>query len=182
MATIKKQTSQPKNIFNPFGSVNKTPLIYTDRNGQQVTNVAFITISEAGGSDIVLGYAPITGVAIRQLTDYSITKSLNKDFLVATFGDTPTQITLKGINFFNINGCELASDTEAKEQIMDFYSKNKLSADRNKRFDIAIAASRNSTAAFRCVIVGLETQNQSTGDGTSNIMYNYTMQLVGVER
>ena len=181
MAT-KKKTTQLKNIFNPFGSVYKTPLIYTDNSGQQITNVAFITISEAGGDTIVLGYAPITGVAIRQLTDYSITKSLNKDFLVATFGDTPTQITISGINFFNINGCELAGDTESKEQIMDFYSKNKLSADRNKRFDVAIAASRDSTAAFRCVIVGLDTQNQYSTDGLSNVMYKYTMQLVGVER
>lgn len=170
------------NIFSPFGSVNKTPLSYTDDKGQQVHNVAFITMTRAGGSEIALGYAPITGVAIRQLTDYSVTKSLDQDFLVATFGDTPTQITLKGLNFFNINGCQLAGSNESKQQIMDFYDQNKLSTDRTRRFDIAIATSSSSTAAFRCVIVGLDAQNQATGDGLSNVMYNYTMQLIGVKR
>jgi hypothetical protein len=170
------------NIFNPYGSVNRTPITYTDAKGQQVKNVSFITLSEAGGDNIVLGYAPITGVKIRRLTDYSVTKSLDDDFLVATFGDTPTSIVISGMNFFNINGCELSGDNESKAQIMDFYENNKISTDKTKRFDVAIANSKSSTVGFRCVIVGLDLANESRGDGLSNVMYNYTMQLIGVKR
>jgi hypothetical protein len=178
MATDTKQEQKNKNaisLFSPVGSVNKAQL--TDSS-----KVAYITISEAYGDNIILGYAPITGVDIKQLTDYSVTKSLFGDFLVSTFGDTPVMITLRGLNFFNINGCLLTGQKESKTQIMDFYKENRVSSAPSKRFDISIATSSTSTSAFRCVIVGLDTQNMSTDDGISNILYNYTMTLIGVDR
>lgn len=163
-------------IFSPFGSFSRHFI------APQGANVAYITISKAGGDDIILGYAPITGVDIRQLTDFSVTKSLNRDFLVATFGDTPVQITIKGLNFFNLNGCALKDDdVGSREQIMDFYKQNKLSAAPYDRFDVAITKSGETAVSFRCVIVGLDTQNESTTDGTSNLFYRYTMSLIGVD-
>ena len=172
----------PMQVFNPFGSITKSPLRWQDSTGKQVANVAYITIAEAGGDNIVLGYAPITGVDIKQLTDFSVTKSLDRDFLIATFGDTPVQITLKGLNFFNLNGCTLLGNSASNDQIMEFYKKNRLSTDRFKRFDIAIAISTNNTVVFRCVIVGLDTQNTASQDGLSNMLYSYTMTLIGVDR
>lgn len=168
-----------REIFSPFGSVNRSKL--TLDTGKKP--VAFVTLSEVGGKSWLTGYAPVTGVGITQLTDFSITKSLDKDFLVAVFGDTPVKIVLRGVNFFNLNGCNLGSGRNGKKQVMSFYKSNRLSTAPQKRFDVAITVGADSTpVVFRCVIVGLETQNASTESGISNIMYSYTMQLIGVDR
>ena len=176
-ATQTTQSAQPVKIFPPMGGVAVSTL--------STNNIAFITLSEAGGDNIALGYAPVTGVSIQQLTDFSVTKSLSRDFLIAAFGDTPVKITLSGVDFFNINGCNiLDSKTGAgsNDQIMDFYRKNRISTDRTKRFDIAIATSDKNTVGFRCVITGLDAQNKASSDGLNNVMYNYTMFLIGVDR
>lgn len=171
--------SRKINIFKPSGSVNWSTLAGAEQDKFQ----AFITITVAGSNTILLGKSPVTGVQITQLTDFSLTKSLDRDFLVATFGDTPTRIQLKGLSFFNLNGCPLRGSLADRRQIMNFYKANKLSTDINKRLDISIASGAGETpVAFRTVLVGLETQNNATGDGISNVVYNYTMTLIGVER
>jgi len=168
------------NIFSPLGGVSVNTFI----NSSQTKYNAFIVISPADSdTDVLLATAPVTGVTIQQLTDFSVTKSLDSDFLVATFGDTPTKITLKGMSFFNLNGCMLGGDDVTKQQILDFYKEYKLSSNVHKRVDISISkGARVAPVCFRCVIVGLDAQNQSTNDGLSNFVYNYTMQLIGVER
>ena len=172
------ESKEIKNIFNPVGGLSQSTFI----NADQTPFNAFITIFSVATGDRLLGTAPVTGVLIQQLTDFSLTKSLNKDFLVATFGDTPTKIQLKGISFFNLNGCSL-SGKKANQQILAFYKKNKISTNINNRVDIAIAEGKDKApVAFRCVIVGLDSQNQSSADGIGNSMYDYTMQLIGVER
>ena len=166
-------------IFNPMGRVSQSVFI----NPSQTKFNAFITITPLNSDVRLLGTAPITGVTIQQLTDFSITKSLDNDFLVATFGDTPTKITLKGLSFFNLNGCALSDGDASQQQILDFYKTYRVSTDINNRVDISISkGNRIPPVAFRCVIVGLDSQNQSSGDGLSNFVYNYTMQLIGVER
>jgi hypothetical protein len=164
-------------IFSPTGSISTYKQVADGKK-------AYITLSAVGSEQgLLVGSAPITGVDIKQLTDYSVTKSLNKDFLVATFGDTPIQITLHGLNFFNMNGCALNMGDEAdNRQILDFYKENRLSTDPSKRFDVAIASDESATVSFRCVIVGLTTQNQSASDGTNNRVYDYSMSLIGVDK
>ena len=167
------------NIFKPSGSINWSSLTTGEHDKFQ----AFITITVAGSNTILLGKTPVTGVQIGQLTDFSITKSLDNDFLVATFGDTPTRIQLKGLSFFNLNGCPLTGSAESKKQIMNFYKENKLSTDIHKRLDISIASGVGEPpVAFRTVLVGLETQNNASDTGSSNRVYSYTMTLIGVER
>lgn len=167
------------NIFGPFGSINKSILATPEQSGFQ----SFITITVADSDEILLGMVPVTGVRINQLTDFSLTKSLDRDFLVATFGDTPTRIQLDGLTFFNLNGCALTGSKGEKQQIMNFYKENRLSTDINKRIDISIASGAGEVpVAFRTVLVGLDTANKSNEAGLSNVMANYTMTLIGVER
>ena len=167
------------NLFSPFGSVNRSTLATPEQNGFQ----AFITITVADSDEILLGMVPVTGVRISQLTDFSVTKSLDRDFLVATFGDTPTRIQLDGLTFFNLNGCTFTGSKGEKQQIMNFYKENRLSTDITKRIDISIASGAGEVpVAFRTVLVGLDTVNKSTEAGLSNVMANYTMTLIGVER
>lgn len=167
------------NLFNPFGSVNWSTLATPEQNGYQ----AFITITVADSDAILLGMVPVTGVRINQLTDFSVTKSLDRDFLVTTFGDTPTRIQLDGLTFFNLNGCSLTGSKSDRKQIMNFYKENKLSTDLSKRIDISIASGAGEApVSFRTVLVGLDTVNKSNESGLSNVMANYTMTLIGVER
>lgn len=163
-------------IFNRLGGVS-----------QQVVgnnNTAFITLSKVGGKSFLLARAPVTGVDVQQITDFSITKSLDYDFLVTTFGDTPTKIEIQGISFFNLNGCELnPSSDAAHQQIMTFYDKNKISANLTARFDVAIApVSKSKVSVFRCVIVGLRVGNNAGRQEGPNVSYTYTLSLVGVKK
>ena len=169
------------NVFNPLGGISQSVFI----NRSQRAFNAFIVISpiDSDGTEDLLATAPVTGVLIQQLTDFSVTKSLDKDFLISTFGDTPTKITLKGLSFFNLTGCAIGSGDVTRQQVLDFYKKYRISTNINNRVDISISkGEREAPVAFRCAIVGLDTQNQSTGDGLSNLAYNYTLQLIGVER
>ena len=164
-------------IFNRLGGVSET-VVNSNKN------TAFITMSKVGGPDLLLARAPVTSVDVSQITDFSITKSLDYDFLVTTFGDTPTKIEIQGISFFNLNGCALnPSSNTAHQQIMTFYDKNKLSANLSARFDVAIApVSKNKASVFRCVIVGLRVGNNAGRQEGPNVSYTYTLSLVGVKK
>lgn len=173
-------------VFSQLGAVSQSII------GDQ----AFITIykvdgkngAASKGSDIksLLASAPATAIQIQQRADFSLTKSLSNDFMVAAFGDTPTAIELKGINIIGINNCIIdpRNDSAAKMQIMDFYQQNKVSANPDVRFDIAIANGPKQPAqCFRCVIVQLTVFNSNqNGQGTVHRMYDYTMSLVGVNK
>lgn len=163
-------------IFSPLGGISET-LIAPD--------TTFLTLAKVNSDQIMLARAPITAVDIQQITDYSITKSLDNDFLITTFGDTPVKIELRGINIYNLNGCSLSDTQTDKRQILAFYRKNKVSTDLDARFDLAIAGGPNeTTSVFRCVIVSLRIMNngQHNGIPTSHMMYDYAMVLVGAAR
>ena len=180
MATDKKTADS--HLINPIGGISQSIIKSTD-------NVAFITLyrnrakrgknipldNNAKWPTVHLAMAPVTGVEIQQLTDYSVTKSLDTDFLVATFGDNPVQITLRGVNFFNVSGCG------EQQYISDFYDSNKLSTNKNARFDVAIASNKTNTVAFRCVLVGM-TMSHDTTVHAGQIMYNYTLSFIGVRK
>ncbi len=164
-------------IFNPLGGFSETQISQDDS--------AFITISKVNAGDILLARAPVTSIDIQQLTDYSLTKSLDNNFLVTTFGDTPVKIELRGINIYNLNGCQLGKTNADKTQIMSFYKKNKVSTDLEARFDLAIKGGKDEeTPVFRCVIVSLRVMNngQQQGVPTGHLLYDYTMTLIGASR
>ena len=183
MAIDKKQQNKKeadKHFMNPLGGISQSIIKSTD-------NIAFITITVnstgsgktgTGMSKVQLAMAPVTGVEIQQMSDYSVTKSLDQDFLISTFGDTPVQITLRGVNFFNLGDCYQG---KAYKYISDFYDDNKVSSNKNIRFDVAIASAKTKAVAFRCVLVGLNMVND-TNTPAGQIMYNYTLSFIGVRK
>lgn len=167
-------------IFNPLGSTS-TAAIATPKDGY----VAFITIYDTEGDKVWLARAPITGVNIKQLADYSVTKALDNDFLVTTFGDTPVQIDLTGLNIYNMNGCAITDSKESRAQVLAYYKKKKISSNLKIRFDISIATgSGGPSATFRCVLVSLNVKNDASSGAmdTGNRLYSYAMTFIGVSR
>lgn len=166
-----------------------TPVVTSRRYGDD-DSVSWDPSSVFGSEVIALGndktalyaHMPITGVNISQGVDMSIAKTLNADFLVSEFGDVPVQITLSGVNFYGFIGCNKRGITQ-HQQIMDFYEKNKLSANSGNRIDISItpAVSPNS-GAFRCVLCKLRISTPIK-DGQGMLpAYTYEMSLIGVRR
>lgn len=151
----------------------------------KVANNAAATTRIAGISSI-LASAPATAITIQQLTDFSLTKSLDNDFLVTAFGDTPVKIELKGINIIGIDNCYLdgSSAESAKTQILNFYDKNKVSANLQARFDLAISnGPKQPASCFRCVIVALNVSNSNqSGINAIHKTYDYSMSLIGVRK
>lgn len=167
-------------IFNPIGSTS-TSTVATPKDGY----VAFITIYDTEGDKVWLARAPITGVNIKQLADYSVTKALDNDFLVTTFGDTPVQIDLTGMNIYNMNGCNIVDSAASKAQILSYYKKKKISSNLKIRFDISIATgSGGPSSTFRCVLVALNVKNDASSGAmdTGNRLYSYAMTFIGVSR
>lgn len=177
------------NIFAPLGAVSQNVL-----KGAS----SFITIKRVTNRDpattkmqrtsinTLLASAPATSISIQQLTDFSITKALDNDFLVTAFGDTPVKIELKGINIIGIDNCYLEEKNSetVKTQILDFYAKHKVSADLQARFDVAISNGPNQPAScFRCVIVALNVVNSNqSGVNAIHKMYDYSLSLIGVSK
>ena len=66
-------------IFKKLGFVSKVTL-----NGEGSKNHSFITIvSNDDFKKVLTGYAPATGITIQQKVDFALTKSLDKNFLIA---------------------------------------------------------------------------------------------------
>ena len=116
--------------------------------------------------------APVTQVSIKEQVDFSLTKSLKSDVLVATFGDQPVGIT--------IGGAVILNPKPTSSNIVNFYSRNKFSANRNTRFDIGLAWA-NQAASYRCILLGLELE-ASSAEVASSGLSTYKMTFVGVSR
>ena len=139
-----------------------------------VQSEAFITLADLG--TVISAKAPATGVDIKMATDSTITKALNKDFLITAFGDQPVYITISGMQITYVPGdCE--GVTNEKKSVMDFYVQNKVSNDPSKRIDVSIIAGGNSHA-FKCAIMNLDIQNDTQGSEYGFCRYKIT--LVGV--
>ena len=181
--TQKKSSGVP--LFGERGAFSISPLV-------DAATTAFITMSSVdtnnsntasakAGKTIMMAYAPITGVNVKQSVDFSLTKGLNKDYLVYTFGDSVVTITLSGINFYKITKCqEQYFGKNTYKSVMEFYKNNKLSTNLRKRVDIAIS-DPSGTSTFRCALIGLTVSNDSSND-ISGSAYAYSMTLIGVAR
>lgn len=134
---------------------------------------AFITLADLG--TVISAKAPATGVDIKMAADSTITKALNKDFLITAFGDQPVYITISGMQItYMPESCKGAGE---KQSVMDFYVQNKVSNDPSKRIDVSIIAGGNSHA-FKCAIMNLDIQNDTQGSEYGFCRYKIT--LVGV--
>lgn len=134
---------------------------------------AFITLADLG--TVISAKAPATGVDIKMAADSTITKALNKDFLITAFGDQPVYITISGMQITYIP--ESCKGAGGKQSVMDFYMQNKVSNDPSKRIDVSIIAGGNSHA-FKCAIMNLDIQNDTQGAEYGFCRYKIT--LVGV--
>lgn len=154
-------------IFNSgMGTVSKTSL------GQRT---AFITFTD-NLKKVITATAPVTGVRVMQRVDFSVTKSLSKDFLISAFGDQPVQIVISGLSIY---AASCPDDNDPTNAIPKFYRENRISTDLNKRVQIGIAGLGSSNQAFNCAVVGLdlEANSENAQSGTNT----YTLTLVGVE-
>ena len=114
--------------------------------------------------------APVTGVSIEQHVDASVTKSLASDFLVSAFGDRPVSI--------NISGMCLLGCSNSNSSLIDFYKRNKLSADPRARVKVGISIN-GKTQTFVCVLVSM------TITGTAKLneagACSYSLSMLGVD-
>jgi len=165
-------------IFNQAGAVS---LFKLDETKPLIT-IATVDV-DAGESkpNIFLANAPKTGISIKRLTDHNVTKSLGGDFLLSTFGDTPVDIQLSGLNIFATK-CDLGLGSTDYSDIMDFYEKNKVSTNPRKRIDITVSSGNDKPGqVFRCALVMLKAQSANDPE-ISNLLYTYSLSLIGVRR
>ena len=181
----KQQQTVPRTpVFNVLGSINT--YTYPKSEGK-----AFFTIAPVVKNQIVKNYLtgamPVTGLHIQEGVDFSITKSLSQDFLVAAFGDSPVTIMLRGISFDEVpeclpsnqtTGADGKTTTAQQDRAMEFYDRYKLSADIENRVDIGISTTNIS---YRCALIAMEVQKAGDGTGNQNL-YSYTIKLIGVRK
>lgn len=142
---------------------------------QQVTvpdapGTAFITIATL--DTIIQATAPLTGVSIKMATDTSITKALNKDFLISAFGDQPVDITISGMQITYIPpDCAIPKD----QSVMTFYHENKVSVDATKRIDVSITAGGRTAKVFTCALMNLEIDADTRGSEHGYCLYKVKM-------
>ena len=160
------------NIFGKgFGAVSKEPM------GKRKAFITFV--GESAGaklSEVLFASAPVTGVKITQTVDYSITKALDKDFLIAAFGDQPVSIVLEGLSIYATSPDNYTPDADA---LPNFYKEYRISKNQDSRVKVGIAGLNSGGAAFTCAVVGLEMSASSST--ISSGLGSYKLILIGVE-
>jgi hypothetical protein len=177
-------------IFGHAGSVETVPIV-----GTTVTPTAFFTLGAtkkpaanvnspntgSATNSILFGSMPVSGLSVDQGVDHSISKTLNKDFLITEFGDKPVQITMNGVNFF---GPECSGDDwgTSDKQALDFYEMYKLSSDPQQRLHLSITDAKTKNGSFSCVLVNMKTIGPAMDRQGTVPLYSYNMILIGVRR
>lgn len=158
--------------FNGFPYV----LENTARRDEKCGNFMYITIAVNGtnrNNTFWKMKAPVTQVTIKEAVDYSVTKSLKSDVLVATFGDQPVSIKIAGAVILNP-----APDKD--NNIARFYAKNKFSASRTTRFDLGLAWA-GQAASYRCILIGMDLEGSSDRLNAA-AMSTYALDFIGVSK
>lgn len=132
--------------------------------------------------EALYGNLPVSGLTIDQAVDHSIAKTLNKDFVISEFGDTPVQIGLNGVSFYG--DCDGGTDGwgNDKEQILDFYEKNKLSANPKARLKLSITPGKTESGTFVCVLTKMRAVGPLLDKSGSVPVYSYNITLIGVKQ
>ena len=163
---------------NIFGKGGVSVYNLADSSKALIT-LAVANTGEANSTPVYLANAPQTGIRIKQLTDHSVNKALGGDFLLNSFGDTPVDIQLSGLNFFAMK-CDLGVSQPTDDDILQFYDDNKVSANPGRRLDITINSGK-SGKLFRCALIGMQAQSASDPEFV-NILYTYTLSLIGAPK
>jgi hypothetical protein len=123
--------------------------------------------------------APITSISIRQNTDVTITKNLDKGFLIAAFGDSPVEITINGLSVYKLS-CR--DKTKGADSIQQFFNKHKISNGDDKRLLLSINTGGKSSyiETYTCALVGCDI---SSYDQTPEAgLYKYKLSLIGTTK
>ena len=128
---------------------------------------------------VLQGRAPATGITVMQKVDYSISKSLKKDFIVDTFGDSPVHIVLDGVTIMNAACLENGEQASTME---DFYEKYKLSANKANRVSLGLSGHKTedgvTTNTFKCVLLSMRSMVDEKEAKQSTIRYQ--LEFLGV--
>jgi len=169
-----------KTLFNAKPAIN--PYYYApDNNGD-----ATIVMADAALTAYVSGRAPMTGITIEQKVDFSINKTLNKDFIVDVFGDSPTYIVIEGFNILaactneNEGGGESGQVLGIAKGMATFYKENNVGTNKDKRISLSVYYSKEDKRTFQCILVGMRS-SVTTEDAKSSIL-RYRLELVGVAK
>lgn len=160
-----------KPIFGGIGSISYATLPNTE------SKEAFITFLDKEANKLMAASAPITAISISQQVDYTISKNLDKGFLLAAFGDSPVTINIDGISFYNIQ-CESLTE----DSVQQFFNKYKISNDEDNRLDVNINTGGKSShkEVFTCALVACDLKS-SSGEHV-HTAYNYKLTLIGVAK
>lgn len=180
-------------IFNTNGSVSVVQ-VPSDENAKAFFSLTknaevgkgFSETKPATGkqteTEALYGNLPVSGLTIDQAVDHSIAKTLNKDFVISEFGDTPVQIVMNGVSFYG----ECTGSTDGwgnnNEQIMDFYEKNKLSKDPKARLKLSITPGKTESGTFTCVLIKMRAVGPLLDKNGSVPVYSYNITLIGVKQ
>ena len=154
-------------IFANPGSISQ----YSYSSGSVDGSTAFITLENLG--DVLMATAPATGINISHAVDYSITKALDSNFLVSSFGFAPVSIVINGLSAYS-SWCG-NSTASGDSTITGFFYKYNV-AD-NYKYRIRAAIKRGSSKEeFYCVMLSLSLMASS--DRTPGAE-QYTLTLIG---
>ena len=136
---------------------------------------AYITMwADAGNAlgNVLMSTAPADQIRIEEGVDFTLSKALSGDFLIATFGHKPVTITISGFDIYN--------DPCLKTQVptvQGFYDRWNVHVNKAARINLGMAGSSGAGTAYRCVLVSLrrDTAQDMGIDGVGK----YTITLLG---
>lgn len=137
---------------------------------------AYVTLWADGGkalASVLALTAPADNIRIDEGVDYTLSKSLAGDFMVATFGHKPVTITISGFDIYN----DPCLEQRGALTVQAFYDKWNVHNNKEARINVGMAGSTGAGTAYRCVLVALQrhTAQELTVDGVGK----YTMMLFG---
>ena len=158
-------------LFNNAGSISS--------ENSSSSNRSYIVLSGSSSSSnsSLFAISPVIGVSIKQAPDTSISKAINGNFYVSTFGSSPVYITIRG---FHADSCISGSNSS----IYDIYDEYRVDKNPNKRLSLGIYTTDNKSkstthGAFVCIILGMETSIDEINSVNGSIQY--TLSCVGVK-
>lgn len=137
---------------------------------------ARLVLTDSSSSTILIATAPMLGITIEERADCNVTKALDGNFLITSFGDSPVKINITGMNILK----KICNNTDESTytSMSAFFDKNKVSADVHKRIKLIIATSYSETKSYVCAIIGYDTVFRE--DDNEFGINTYSLHLIGV--
>jgi|BioPla2DNA2_1021312.scaffolds.fasta_scaffold03601_2 hypothetical protein len=162
------------NIFGerPF-SVEVNPVGTENNNSSIITLVNIIGEKK----DILMGWAPVTGVQVAAGIDANIAKGLSGNYIVTQFGDKVTTIRLTGVTF-SPNVIVYTQDGIRSDSIQGMYEKHRGSRMEGNRVFL-VTKDNADTRIYECVLVSMVLEGDAS-QNTAGQSIEYSLHLIGV--